>query len=106
MTPENNFDSNSEIAALKNQVFSLLIALIVVSGTVTVYLFREASLVGKDLEQAEKLDPVVDQNDNALKNFVNTLAAYGEKHPDFLPLLKKYGIVPVPQTPAGTAPAK
>jgi len=106
MTSENNFDSNSEIAALKNQVFSLLIALIVVSGTVTVYLFREASLAGKDLDQAEKLDAVVDQNNNALSNFINTLAVYGEKHPDFLPLLKKYGIVPAPEAPAGTAPKK
>ena len=41
MIPEN---SNEEIAALKNQVFTLLIALIVISGTLTVFLYRQASV--------------------------------------------------------------
>jgi hypothetical protein len=35
---------------------------------------------------------------------VNEIVAYGEKHPEFKPVLAKYGIAPVPGIPAG-APA-
>ena len=101
MIPENN---NAEITALKNQVFTLLVALIVVSGTLTVYLYRQVSLAGKDLAQGQQLSAVLGQNETAVSTFVNKLVAYGEKHPDFQPLLKKYGIAPVPGVPAN-APA-
>ena len=103
MTP----DTNSEIAALKRQVFSLLTALIVVSGTLTVYLYRQASLMGKDLEairpQATQMIGVFNKNQALMSNFVNLLVDYGKTHPDFRPILLKYGINPpsvaVPTTP-------
>jgi hypothetical protein len=99
MNPDTLDQNSSEIAALKNQVFTLFMALIVISGTLTVYLYRESSLAGKDLVQAERLDALVTQNENVLGNFISKLSAYGEKHPDFLPVLKKYGIVPQPAAP-------
>ena len=105
MISENNAAPNPEIAALKNQVFTLLMALIVVSGTLTIFLYRQSSLAGSDLAQARQLNVVVTQNETALMNFINSLVAYGEKHPDFLPVLKKYGIAPQPGVPAGAAPA-
>jgi hypothetical protein len=94
-------DNNSEITALKNQVFTLLVALIVVSGTLTVSLYRQVSLAGKDLAQGQQLAAVLTQNENSVAMFVNKLVAYGEKHPDFVPVLKKFGIAPVPGVPAG-----
>ena len=102
MTPETN--NNSEITALKNQVFTLLVALIVVSGTLTVYLYRQVSLAGKDLAAGQQLTTVLNQNEAAVQTFVTRLVAYGQKHPEFVPLLKKYGIAPVPGVPA-SAPA-
>ena len=45
-----SLEDNSEISALKRQVFTLLLALIVVSGTLTVYLYRQASITGKDID--------------------------------------------------------
>jgi len=104
MTPETKPEPNPEIAALKNQVFTLLMALIVLSGTLTIFLYRQSSLAGSDLAQAKQLNVMVTQNETALGNFLNSLVAYGEKHPDFLPVLKKYGITPQPGVPAGTAP--
>jgi type II secretory pathway component PulF len=98
-------DNNSEIANLKNQLFSLLIALIVVSGTLTVFMFRQTSVAGKELEQGRQLEKVLNQNEAAIASFVNKLVAYGEKHPDFVPVLKKYGIAPMPGVPAA-APKK
>lgn len=101
MTSENN---NPEVAALKNQVFTLLVALIVVSGTLTVYLYRQASMAGKDLAQGRQLATMLNQNDIVVSSFITKLVTYGEKHPEFVPVLKKYGIAPVPGIPAG-APA-
>jgi hypothetical protein len=106
MSSEINTGSNPEIAALKNQVFTLLMALIVVSGTLTVFLYRQSSLTGSDLTQAKQLNVMVTQNETSLMNFINQLVAYGEKHPDFLPVLKKYGLTPQPGAPAAAAPKK
>jgi len=89
-------DTNSEIAGLKRQVFSLLLALIVVSGTLTVYLYRQASVAGKDIDairpQAQQIIGAFNQNQALMINFVNQLVAYGQTHPDFRPVLLKYGI--------------
>ncbi len=106
MLPDNNAnDTSAEIAALKNQIFTLLVALIVVSGTLTVYLYRQVSTAGKDIAQGQQLTAVLNQNEAVVQNFVTRLVQYGEKHPDFAQqVLKKYGIEPRPGVPA-TAPA-
>jgi hypothetical protein len=107
-----NSDSNPEISALRNQVFVLLVALVVVTGTLTVYLYRQASTLGKQLAalrpQAQQLAAVYNQDQPQIVSFVNQLVAFGEKNPDFTQrVLKKYGIAPVPGIPAGSpAPAK
>jgi hypothetical protein len=105
-----NPDTNSEISSLRNQVFILLIALIVVSGTLTVYLYRQASITGKDIEaikpQAQQLIGAFNQNQKLMIDFVNTLVVYGQTHPEFRPVLMKYGITPPPAgVPAPAAPA-
>jgi len=103
MTP----DSNPEIAALKRQVFTLLLALIVVSGTLTVYLYRQASVTGRDIDairpQAQQLITAFNQNQSLMINFVNQLVEYGKAHPEFRPVLMKYGVTP---PPAPAAPKK
>ena len=96
-------DTSSEIAALRSQVFTLLVALIVVSGTLTVYLYRQSSLAGTDLLQAQQLSDNLIKNEQGVNNFVGQLVAYGQQHPDFMPVLKKYGLPPA-TTPAA-APA-
>ena len=99
---------NEQVAALQRQVFTLLLALIVVSGTLTVYLYRQASLTGKDIAaikpQAQPLIKAYKQNLPALETFVNQLAAFGQTHPDFRPILQRNGFG---TQPAGTnAPKK
>ena len=102
MMPENQ---NDDIATLKNQMFILLVALIVVSGTLTAVLYRQASTATKDLAQNERMSSQLRTNAIVIETFVTRLVGYGEKHPDFLPVLKKNGIVPQPTAPA-TAPKK
>jgi len=97
-------DNNNEIAALKNQVFTLLVALIVISGTLTVYLYRQVSLTRKDIAQMDTAIQMGNRNAVAIDTFVGRLVAYGQKHPDYQPVLKKYGIPLQPVAPA--APKK
>ena len=104
-------ETNPEISALKRQVFTLLLALIVVSGTVTVYLYRQASITGKDIDairpQAQQIIGAFNQNQKLMVEFVNQLVAYGQTHPDFKPVLLKYGIAaPVAGPAAPAAPKK
>jgi len=97
-----------QIVALRHQVFTLLLALVVVSGTLTVVLYRQARLTGKDIAaikpQATKIIQAFAQRRAGMENFVKQLTAYGSTHPDFQPILRKYGIVEQPAI-APAAPA-
>jgi hypothetical protein len=89
-----------QVVTLRHQVFTLLLALVVVSGTVTVYLYRQASLAGKDMAaikpQATQMIAAFKRDQPSMEAFVKQITAYGVTHPDFQPILKKYGIVPPP----------
>lgn len=100
-----------QIAALRRQTFTLLLALIIVSGTLTVFLYRQASLTRRDITaikpQATQIIQAFTQNAPNIDGFVKQLAAFGVTHPDFQPILKKYGIAPAaPVTAPSAAPKK
>ena len=97
-------DKNGEIEALKNQMFFLLVALIVVSGTVTVTLYRQVSLANKDITQSERMESQISTNEVVFRSILGQLISYGEKHPDYLQVLKKNGIIVQPKG-APVAPA-
>ena len=106
--PPAQTELTDQIVALRHQVFTLLLALVVVSGTLTVYLYRQASVTGRDIAaikpQVTKIIQEFSQNRVGMENFVKQLTAYGNTHPDFQPILRKYGIVPQPATaPAALA---
>ena len=103
MTPDNQ---NDEIAVLKNQVFILLVALIAVSGTFAAVLYRQASMATKDIAQSQRVSAQLHANEQVIGTFVSRLAAYGQKHPDFLPVLKKNGVNAQLAAPAASAPKK
>ena len=98
----NSNELSDQVAALRRQTFVLLLALIIVSGTLTVFLYRQASLTRRDIAaikpQATQIIQAFSQNGPNIQNFVKQLAAFGATHPDFRPVLQKYGI-----PPAGTA---
>jgi hypothetical protein len=102
-------DLMDQMVALRHQVFTLLLALVVVSGTLTVFLYRQASLAGKDIAaikpQVTQIMETFKRDQAGMENFVKQLTAYGVTHPDFQPILKKYGI-PLPPAGAPVAPKK
>jgi hypothetical protein len=100
-TNETDSSLNDQIAALQRQVFALLLALVVVSGTVTVYLYRQASILGKDVASEKQLIMSVNQGETTMISLANQLAAYSKLHPEIAPLLTKYGVGPngIPPVP-------
>ncbi|MDE3066667.1 MAG: hypothetical protein KGJ60_03860 [Verrucomicrobiota bacterium] len=101
-------DLAGQVGALRRQNSLLLLALIVVSGTLTTYLFYQSRTLGKELDALEPQARVVVQNYNQnlprIRQFIQQLDAYAQRHPDFKPLLQKYGI-PLTNSPAaGAAP--
>ena len=101
-------DLGAQCAALQRQVFTLLIALFVVSGTLTVFLWRQARYAQKDIEAvkgpAAQLIQAFNQEKPGMDKFVGQLVEYGRAHPDFVPILNKYRI-PLTNTAAPVAPA-
>jgi hypothetical protein len=106
---ENNFSSTADltgqIAALQRQVFILLLALIVVSGTLSAFLCYQSHVAGKDTQnirpQAVQLINNFTQisagiNRTNAETFVKQLVAYAQTHAEFRPVLQKYGINVVP----------
>jgi hypothetical protein len=99
-----NPDSNTEISALRNHLFILKVALIVVSGTLTAYLFTQARVIGKDLDANRKLVNNFNQGQPFVAEFANQLGAYSMTHTEIRPVLAKYGIVPAATQPSLNAP--
>jgi hypothetical protein len=92
---------SDQIAALRRQTFTLLLALIVVSGTLTVFLYRQASITRRDIAsikpQAAQVIQAFGQDFPAITNLVQHLIIYGQSHPDFQQqVLNKYrlGVAP------------
>ena len=75
-------DLAGQVAALQRQVFTLLLALIVVSGTVAAYLGYESYHLGKDAKaiNAQVVQPYK-QKLPAIETFVSQVVAYGQAHP-------------------------
>ena len=98
-----------QITALRRQVITLLLALIVVSGTLTVYLWYQSRITGKEMDvirpQAMQIVQVCKQKGVAMEKLVKQLIIYGQAHPDFQPILKKYGI-PLTNSVAANPAAK
>jgi len=90
---------SEQISALQRQVFTLLLVLVVVSGTLVAYLSYQSRQLGKSIDglrqQAKPIEQLYSQNFPVIQNFVQQLVAYGQAHPDFQQqVLKKYGITP------------
>jgi hypothetical protein len=96
-----------QIAALRRQMITLLLALIVMSGTLTVYLWYQSRITEKEMDavrpQAMQIVQVCKQKSVAMEKLVKQLIVYGQSHPDFQLILKKYGIPLTNSVPANPA---
>ena len=102
---------SDEVAALRRQVFVLLLALVVISGTLVAYLFYQSRITRKNIDsikpQATKLIQTFNKELPAIQSFVKQISIYGGKNPDFAQqVLKNYGIAPQTAAPPAAAPKK
>lgn len=128
-TPENPEDklpleeverSPSDYESLSQFVISILILVIVVSGTFNILLLRlwqsartDANVLRPQFENFVKFY----QNGDGpqIERVINTFKAFSATNPDYVPILSKYGFAPQPAAgtppslsapPAGAPPAK
>jgi hypothetical protein len=102
-TTHTHAELSDQIAALQRQTFTLLLALIVVSGTLVAYLYYQSRVLGQTIDgsrqQSKPIAELYGQNQPMIQGFVDQLRVYGVTHPDFAQqILKKYQIpAPVPK---------
>jgi len=120
-TPENfdsppNFPAEAKTSGAPDQYETLrklfvatLVALLILSGALNIFFLRQLIFIRKDLEAARPQIKQFVENYKAtvepqIKSFLSSLVGYGRAHPDFIPILVKYKIVP-DTAPRMAAPA-
>ena len=98
----------AQVNALRHLVVSILILLVVMSGTFNIYLLRQWRTTSKDLagirpQATQMIAEYQKVSGPMMTDFVKKITEYGRTHPDFAPILAKYGIKPAALT--STAPA-
>lgn len=92
-----------QCAFLNRQVTILLLALVLTSVTFAGFVGLQVRRIGKDLDavrpQARQITEASAKEMPVLQTFMSKLADYGKAHPDFQPIVNKYGLT----TNAGTA---
>ena len=106
--------------ALHHLLVSVLILVLVVSGTLSIYLLRQWRLTSKDLaayqpDAVRFIDDFKKERAPRMEAFLEKLKEYGQANPNFVPILTKYGLssnspgsVPPanPSRPTSTPPKK
>ena len=104
--PDTN-DLRAQYDQLRQLIASVLILVIVISGTLGIYLLRQWQSSRKDLAairpQAAQMFNEYQKSGPVMSDFVKKIADYGRTHPDCAPVLTKYGIKPA--GPTNTPPA-
>src|SRR5438128_955740 len=93
-----------ECAGLRRQTNMLQVGLLVTSLTLTAYLGVQNVRAGKELEASRQILEASRQEMANIQVLVTRLNEYSRTHPDFVPILTKYGIRQSP-TNSAAAPA-
>ncbi len=98
-----------QVETLRKLFIAALVALLILSGALNIFFLRQMIFTRKDLDV---IRPQVNQllsnyqasEDPQIKSFLSSLITFGRTHPDFIPILVKYKVVP-DTTPRTAAPA-
>ena len=83
----------AECESLRSLTSSLLVLLLVVSGTLNLFFWRQYRATKATVTEVHQL--VADYNEHtvpAINEFLNKLIDFERKYPDFSPILSKYGV--------------
>jgi hypothetical protein len=107
-TPETD-GVNPPSGGLQRQMTTMLVALVIVSCTLTVFLWRQARYARYDLNAlrptAAQIFKEFNQKKPGLQAFVAKIAEYGRSHPDFAPIMNKYKLSSITGAPPTTVTA-
>ena len=102
-------DLQEQCDQLRQLVSSLLLVLIVISGTLTIFLMRQWRFVKTELDTVTPpaMQLIMEHTNNyaMTQDFVRKLADYGRTHTDFAPIVAKYRLndsLPKPGTTSVT----
>lgn len=102
-------DLKEQFAALERHTTWLFASLVVLSFTLTAFLGLQARRSGKELDMIKPQATQVIENSRQegpqVQAFFGRLVEYGKTHPDFAPILTKYGLRPT-NAAAPAAPVK
>ncbi len=109
-------DLQAQCDALRHLVNSMLILVIVISGTFNIYLLRQWKTTSKDLagirpQAAQMFGEYQRVSAPLMNDFIAKMTEYGRTHPDFAPIMTKYNLKPAgatgapPSVPASSLPA-
>ena len=92
-------DLSARVESLHNLVVSVLILGIVISGTLNIFLLRQWRFSKADLANigpraAQVISDYQKGDGPKMDEFIKKITDFGRTHPDFVPVLTKYGIKP------------
>lgn len=92
-------DLEARVESLQNLVVSVLILGIVISGTLNIFLLRQWRFSKADLANigpraAQVISEYQKGDGPKMDEFLKKITDFGRTHPDFVPVLAKYGIKP------------
>ena len=97
---------SAQYDSLRQLVVCILVLLIVISGTLNVFLLRQARTSRQELDAVNAVVAQYQKNVGpAMDEFVRKLAEFGRSHPDFMPILNRHLSKPGTAGPAPAAPA-
>ena len=89
-----------QVRWLQTSLIATLLILVLLSTSVCLYLFRQVSLVRKELDACNlAVQEYQTKRGPFITNLVVRLQSYAQSNPDFIPILEKYGVAP-PSFPA------
>jgi hypothetical protein len=85
-----------QLSGVSRQVNMLLVAAVVGSLTVTAFVGLQGRRAGRDLDvvrpQATQVVEANKKEEPVIQNFAQKLVEYGKAHPEFAPIVNRYGL--------------
>jgi hypothetical protein len=91
------------VAGLQQQIQTLMIALLVCSGVLLVFIWQQMRYAVRDRDLLNQAVQQVVQEKAAIDQFLQRAVDYGKSHPDFVAILNKYQ---VQQAASNAAPSR
>jgi hypothetical protein len=96
----------AELNSLRTLLLSVLVVVILLSGSVNIFLLRQYILVHTQMKESQKIAEEFDTKLTPVsRDFWLRLVEYSKTHPDFNPIIAKYNQFIVTTPPPNAAPA-